>query len=386
MIAFAAPDLDSDVGEAPLDAGPIETPPCAEPATADAHADAGAPAVRKPSAPSLATGDPETIDLERLGDEIATLAAHIHAATYRLLVLIRAFDEREGWGGGGFRSCAHWLSWRTGISLGPCREKVRVAHALAELPRISEAMARGEMSFSKVRAMTRRATPANEEELLNVARHAPASHLEQLVRAWRRVDRLEDAEEEAARHRSRNLQLWPAEDGSWVLRGRLDPEVGALLQTALEWAGEALYRREAGEAGDTGGAAVTGKAEDTGEEETSPEQRWADALGLVVERAMVQRTLDEGGAGAGADGSAGAAGEAGEGTSDGVGERRGVRRSRRRGVRGSQRSSSAGPTGPVPGGGARGRRYAAGERGRRAGGRHRGGHRLRESGRAREAR
>ncbi|MEE8447976.1 MAG: hypothetical protein V3S52_10030, partial [Gemmatimonadota bacterium] len=61
-------------------------------------------------------------DVERLGDEIARLAAHIHAATYRLLVLIREFDEREGWGGG-FQSCAHWLSWRTGIAPGPSREK-----------------------------------------------------------------------------------------------------------------------------------------------------------------------------------------------------------------------------------------------------------------------
>ncbi|HUF27373.1 MAG TPA: hypothetical protein VMM18_10385, partial [Gemmatimonadaceae bacterium] len=60
--------------------------------------------------------------LERLGDEIAELAAHLHSATYRLLVRLREFDEREGWGGG-FMSCAHWLSWRTGIAPGAAREK-----------------------------------------------------------------------------------------------------------------------------------------------------------------------------------------------------------------------------------------------------------------------
>lgn len=59
---------------------------------------------------------------ERLGDEIAELAAHLHAATYRLLTLLRDFDARDGWGGGGFRSCAHWLSWRTGTALGAARE------------------------------------------------------------------------------------------------------------------------------------------------------------------------------------------------------------------------------------------------------------------------
>ena len=72
-------------------------------------------------------------DTERLGDEIARLAAHLHAATYRLLVLIREFDEREGWSDG-FRTCGHWLSWRTGIAPGAAREKVRVARALGCQP------------------------------------------------------------------------------------------------------------------------------------------------------------------------------------------------------------------------------------------------------------
>jgi hypothetical protein len=79
-----------------------------------------------------------------LADEIARLSAHLHAATYRLLVLIHEFDRTEGWAEhGGFRSCAHWLSWRTGIAPGAAREKVRVARALADLPGTSEAMQRG---------------------------------------------------------------------------------------------------------------------------------------------------------------------------------------------------------------------------------------------------
>ena len=46
-----------------------------------------------------------------LGDEIATLAAHLHAATYRLLTLIADFDRLRGWRPGGHRSCAHWLAY-----------------------------------------------------------------------------------------------------------------------------------------------------------------------------------------------------------------------------------------------------------------------------------
>ena len=72
-------------------------------------------------------------EAERLGNDIAELAARIQAATYELLVMIRAFDQREGWSG--FKSCAHWLNWRTGLALGAAREKVRVARALGAFPR-----------------------------------------------------------------------------------------------------------------------------------------------------------------------------------------------------------------------------------------------------------
>jgi hypothetical protein len=87
--------------------------------------------------------------LEQLGDEIATLSAHIHAATHRLLVMIAEFDRLRGWEPTGQRSCANWLVVRTGIDLGAAREKVRAARALERLPLTSAAMARGELSFSQ---------------------------------------------------------------------------------------------------------------------------------------------------------------------------------------------------------------------------------------------
>src|SRR5882724_7890630 len=91
-------------------------------------------AARVPVAPTaLVVPVASTAELDRLGDEIAELSAHLEAATARLLDLIRAFDARRGWGNG-FRSCAHWLSWRIGLDLGAAREKVRVARALGTLP------------------------------------------------------------------------------------------------------------------------------------------------------------------------------------------------------------------------------------------------------------
>src|SRR5262245_48575653 len=178
--------------------------------------------------------------LDQLGDEIAELCAHLDAATARLLELIRDFDARGGWGNG-FRSCAHWLSWRIGLDLGAAREQVRVARALATLPRLAEALARGELSYAKVRALTRVATPETEARLLAVGWAGTAAHVERIVRGWRCVDRQTEARETARQHASRYLQVYQDEDGTVVLRGRLEPEVGTLLLRALEAAREVVY-------------------------------------------------------------------------------------------------------------------------------------------------
>src|SRR6185295_2792256 len=151
---------------------------------------------------------PETIvDVDRLGNEIAELSAHLEAATAQLLDLIREFDERGGWNHG-FRSCAHWLAWRVGMALGAAREHVRVARALGPLPRLADALARGELSYSKVRALTRVASPETEEQLLAVGKAGTACHVERIVRGWRRVDRLAEAREATRRHASRALHVY----------------------------------------------------------------------------------------------------------------------------------------------------------------------------------
>ena len=182
--------------------------------------------------------------LDRLADEIAELAVHLEAASARLLDLIREFDARGGWNTGR-RSCAEWLSWRVGLDLGAAREKVRVARALGTLPKLAAALARGELSYAKVRALTRVATPETEDRLLGVGRAGTAAHVERIVRGWRRVDRAAEAREAARRHASRSLRVYPDEDGMVVIRGRLEPEVGALVLRALEAAREALHQRGA---------------------------------------------------------------------------------------------------------------------------------------------
>ena len=128
-------------------------------------------------------------DLERLGEQIAELAAHLDAATHRLLTDLREFDIRGGWHAQGAMSCAHWLAWRVGWDLVTARQRVRVAGKLAEFPAIDDALRRGELSYSKVRALLRIATPANEAMILEYARLTTASQLEKLSRKYAQVQR-----------------------------------------------------------------------------------------------------------------------------------------------------------------------------------------------------
>ena len=172
----------------------------------------------------------------RLGAEITELCGYINAATYRLLTLIREFDEKEYWGLPGLCSCAHWLNFQCGIGMNAAREKVRVAHALKELPLISEAFRRGELSYSKVRAMTRIADASNEDYLLMIARHGTAHHVEKLVSKYRRCKRPQDADNGNREHEKRELYCGFDDDGSMVIRGRLPAEQGALVMKALELA------------------------------------------------------------------------------------------------------------------------------------------------------
>jgi hypothetical protein len=135
---------------------------------------------------------------DALEREITDLCAQINAASYRLLHLIAEHDDESPWGAWGLASCAHWLNWRCGIGLNAAREKVRVAHALKSLPATSSAFASGQLSFSKVRALTRIADGANEAQLLELAHYATAAQVEKLVRAYRRVESRAEREQAVA--------------------------------------------------------------------------------------------------------------------------------------------------------------------------------------------
>ena len=227
---------------------------------------------------------PPTAELERLGDEIAELSAHLDAATARLLALIREFDARGGWNTG-FRSCAEWLGWRVGLDIGAARERVRVARALGTLPLLAEALANGRLSYAKVRALTRVATPETDARLVAIGRAGTAAHIERIVRGWRQVDRRAEARKAVRQHEGRGLQVYEDDDGMVVVRGRLTPETGALLRRALEAGREVLYQKARRDPPADAAVLVT--------RPPTVAQQQADALVLVAESAL-HHALDPG--------------------------------------------------------------------------------------------
>ena len=131
-----------------------------------------------------------------------------------------------------------------------------MARALGGLPLLAGALARGELSYSKVRALTRVATPETETRLLEVGRAGTAAHVERIVRGWRVVDRQVENRTAAARHRGTG-EVYTDADGMVVVRGRLTPESGAVLVRALEAGRETLYAQMPGR-GRRGGVAGRG--------------------------------------------------------------------------------------------------------------------------------
>jgi hypothetical protein len=224
--------------------------------------------------------------LLEMEDEIRSLSVQIHVATHRLLVVLAEFDRRRGWEVGGHRCCADWLSFHTGIDRGAARERVRAARALTILPAIGEAMGEGRLSFSQVRALTRVATPENEDELLPLALENSTSRLERILRGWRRGSRGDEARRAEELHQSRCLSVFPDEDGMYVVKGVLPAELGLLLMRALDAASDALFREEGKTPPDLDPEASRAAAA----------RRRADAMGLLAERALAAGLTPEEGA------------------------------------------------------------------------------------------
>ena len=183
-------------------------------------------------------------NIDDLEEEIISLAKHMNQDEYRFLVMVREFDIRQGWRAYQFNNCAEWLNMKCGISPGTAREKVRVALALLDLPQCSEGFAKGELSYSKVRAMTRAANVFNEATLVDYALKATAHQVEEHCRRLRNADRRQSTPDARRAWQARSLKRTCHPDGMMSIYVELPREQGELVMKALEMA-------MAADAGDT---------------------------------------------------------------------------------------------------------------------------------------
>lgn len=208
---------------------------------------------------------------ERLEAELCGMAANIAAATCRWLEMVAEYDRRQAWVSWECRSMTHWLVGHVGMARSTAREHVRVANALTTLPMLRAEFGAGRLSYSRVRTVSRVATPSNEEGLLSVALAATAPQLERWVNAIERAHMANDPDAADQIFESRSVSYTRDDNGAWVARMRLPPEIGALLEN--------LIRDEV----DASRAAET----ETGprDEGLTMQQRRADAFAVIVERA-----------------------------------------------------------------------------------------------------
>ena len=225
---------------------------------------------------------------EQLEGEITELWGHINAATFRFLSLVAEYDRTKGYERHGLMNTAQWLNWQCGIGTVAAREKVRVARALESLPQISAVFARGEVSYSKVRAMTRVATRSNESVLVSVALHGTAAHVEKLVRKYRWLEHAEAARRAQVQHENRALHYFFDDAGMLVVHGRLPADVGAVVRKALDAAVEELRTS------DRDGAGASAEALPFEREQAAGAFR-ADALAHMAEHYLAHRGGDDAG-------------------------------------------------------------------------------------------
>ena len=190
--------------------------------------------ISRPAADFYTSTDERNVD--ELDAAIGRLVSQMNADSYRMLVLVREFDDRFGWKKWSCKSCAEWVAWRCDITLSAAREKVRSAHALRSLPAISAAFAEGRLSYSKVRALTRVANVHDEDVLLAYALNATVPQVEERCRQIRNVS--PDSVHHARRAwENRSLTMW-RDEGRGLMRFTVEVpiEEGELIIRALDCA------------------------------------------------------------------------------------------------------------------------------------------------------
>ncbi|MFK7893535.1 MAG: DUF222 domain-containing protein [Granulosicoccus sp.] len=223
----------------------------------------------------------ETIHADVTGDHVKSLARALDRGTFHLVMLLPAFDRQRVWEADGYRSCASWMNAQCGMSPSAANDRCRVAYALETLPVICQLFRLGELSWSKVRALTRIATPENERQLAADALSMTASAIERMARQYRNTQTssdIEDEDERAKRHYDRRYLLIRQDDNGMVrINASLPPLEGAAIVKSLARAEDEILQQIDVE---------------QLEQPVSGTQRRADSLALMAMKHMAAESVD----------------------------------------------------------------------------------------------
>lgn len=147
-----------------------------------------------------------------------------------MLEVLAEFDRRQVSDTWGCYSPQQWLGWKCGLGYVAASERLRVARALGELPVIRDGLSRGKLSFSKVRELTRVATPATDQCLAEIAECATAAQVAKIVRSLRH----RTAKDVVAQVENRGFSWHSDDDGSIVFTIKLPTEVGTAVVARID--------------------------------------------------------------------------------------------------------------------------------------------------------
>ncbi len=189
------------------------------------------------------------------GEELAALGWALNANQYRVVHLAARFDDELDWFRLGHKSASSWIASQLQIEASTAREWIRVGHALRYLPTIDAAFAAQEISYAKVRILTRWADDDNEAGLLELARERSAGRLTVAIAKMLADDGETDTEREVRLHDQRSFTTWTDGDGMTVMRIALAPSVAKPVAAAVDELVRRIAETPVGEQAPTGDSA-----------------------------------------------------------------------------------------------------------------------------------
>jgi hypothetical protein len=223
--------------------------------------------------------NPAFIDVDdaSLVDRVRVQGAQLAAMTCQWLEAIGELVVRGTWADQGAKTPAVWLSWLVGLAPSTARDHVRIALRLRELPQIRDAFAAGQISYSKVRAITRMAVPELQDMLLQWCAHATASDIQRVIAGFAHTRRAIQGDGTARTQRHGLFLSYEDEHTATITIRTSVPEAMALMNDAqrvleVERGLEAAERQ-----GRKSGPGQLDMASDDLRSESDDSQRRADA-------------------------------------------------------------------------------------------------------------